>query len=264
VLDEFAGGQVGGGLARWRGEPLDHLVGIGEAPPPQVDHLLGILPQRLERDLPGLAEAQDHPRALEVGDLQHPVARLAALAVGEAAAHRHLLQAEPLGERRQPAHQGFEILRPQVDRRPDAEQYPVPLQALARGAAGLEVADAGQSLHQHVLQLGELDDAPPGVAHRSQVAHLGHGEQALVARVLAGHAVEEIDPVRGGEAVEMEALEAPELQPQGHQRMDAPIDAVLREGSVIRPPEGEVPHAGRPGEGDGHAAQPFRRRVTSQ
>ena len=60
VLDEFAGGEVGGGLALRRGQPLDHLVGVGEPAPPQVDHLLGVLPQRLQGGLRGLADAQDH------------------------------------------------------------------------------------------------------------------------------------------------------------------------------------------------------------
>ena len=81
---------------------------------------------------------------------------------------------------RQAAHEAVELVRPQIDRRPDVEQDAVPLQPLGRGAAGLEAADARQGLHQHVLELGELDDPAGGVAHRRQVAHLGDGEQPLV------------------------------------------------------------------------------------
>ena len=105
----------------------------------------------------------------------------------------------------------------------------------AGGAAGLEAADAGERLHQHVLELRELDDAAGVVAHGRQVAHLGEGEQPLVPRVLAGHAAEEVDLLGRRQALELEVREPPELEPQGHHGVDAAVDPVLAEGVAARP-----------------------------
>ena len=240
-------------------QPLDHLVGIGEAAAAQVHHFLGILPQRLQRRLGWLAEAEHRPRLLEAGDLQHQIAKLAALAVGDPAADRHLLQPHSLGERCQAAHQEVDLVRRQIDRRPDVEQHPVPGQPLGGGAARLEAAHPGERFHQHVLELRQLHEPAGLVAHRCEVAHLGHGEQPLVARVLAGDAVEEVDLFRRRQAVEMEVPQPPELQPQGHHGVDAAVDLLLLERAAGLAPEGEVLRAGRPGDGDRHAAQSRRR-----
>ena len=262
MLDEIA---AGGATGR---EAFDHLVGVGEAPAAQVHHLLGILPQRLQRRLGGLAEAQHRPRLLEARDLQHAVAQLAALtfsiSVSNPAADRHLLQAHSLGERSQAADQEFDLVRRQVDRRPDVEQHPVPGQPFGRGAARLEPAQPGERLHQHVLELRQLRQPAGLVAHRREVAHLGHREQALVARVLAGDAVEEVDLLGRRQAVEMEVPQPPELQPQGHHGVNAAIDLLLAERPAGLAPEGEVLHAVRPGDGDRHAAQVRRRRGAGQ
>ncbi len=260
VLDELAGRQIALGFAPGGRQALDDLVGVGEAPAPQLDDLLGVLAQRLQGRFRGLAEAQDHAGAFEVGDLEHPVAQLAALAVGDAAAHVDLFEPQSLGERGQAVHDGVELVRPQVDGRPDVEQNPVPLQPLGGGAAGLEAADAGERLHEHVLELGKLGDPAAGIrggTHGRQVAHLGHGEEALVAGVLQRHAVEEIDPLGRGQAVEMEVLEAPELQAQGQHGVDAAVDPFFLEG--VAPfaiaAEGEALVAARSGGHHRHAAQ---------
>ncbi len=60
------------------------------------------------------------------------------------------------------------------------------------GPARLGPAQPGDRLHEHALELGQPDDAPVVVADGRQVAHLGDGEEALVARVVARDAVKDV------------------------------------------------------------------------
>ena len=77
---------------------------------------------------------------------------------------------------------------------------------------------------------------------RRQVAHLGEGEEALVLRVLAGHAAEEVDVLGRREPLDVEALEAPEVEPLADHRVEAAVELVLDE-PALAGAEGEVLHA---------------------
>ena len=78
----------------------------------------------------------------------------------EPALHDDLLEPEALGERRQPAGDVVELVEGDVDRRPDVEHHPVPLELAslrrARRSAWRMRVEAGD---QHVLDLGQGDDA---------------------------------------------------------------------------------------------------------
>ena len=54
-----------------------------------------------------------------------------------------------------------------------------------------ELTRIAARIRQHVLQLRQGHDPTVAVAHRGDVAHLGQGDQALLARVVLGHAVEQ-------------------------------------------------------------------------
>ena len=82
----------------------------------------------------------------------------------------------------------------------------------------------------------------PAVAHRGEVAHLGEGEEALVARVLSRHAVEEVDALRRRQALEVEVGEAPEMEALGEHRVDAAAQALFRETAGGIAAEGQVAH----------------------
>ena len=242
VLDELARRQaVVGPLAR-RGEDADDLVGVDEAPPAQRDHPAGVLVERLERLLGRPPVAQRQAAVDGVGDLQHPLALLAGAGVGDAAAHRDLLQPHPFGHRREPLHQAADLVGLEADGGPDVEQDAVPQQALVGRAAELDGADGRHRLHEHPLQLGEVDDPAAVVGHRGEVAHLRYREQPLVVGVVVSDAVEEEDVLGRGEPLDGEVFEPPELEALGHHRVEAPVELLL----VIalgRRSEGEVADA---------------------
>ena len=71
----------------------------------------------------------------------------------------HGLDAEALGLARVAVDQRARLVGREVDLRPHVQPHAVPQQPLARRAAGLEAAQRVQRLGQHVLELGQRDDA---------------------------------------------------------------------------------------------------------
>ena len=62
------------------------------------------------------------------------------------------------------------------------------------GPLGAGLADGVEARHEDAARPRAAPiDAPVVVAHRCDVAHLGHGDEALVGAVLAADAVEEMD-----------------------------------------------------------------------
>ena len=80
-------------------------------------------------------------------------------AVAHAAADDHGLDAEALGLAGVAVDQRARLLRREVDVRPHVQPHAVPQQPLARRAARLEAPQRAQRLGQHVLELGQRDDA---------------------------------------------------------------------------------------------------------
>ena len=101
------------------------------------------------------------------------------------AAQLHQLEPQPGAHAREAVDDRARLGGREVHRGPGVEQQPVPVQALARRAAGLERAHRLERLADHALELGQRGDAPVLVAHRREVADLGERDEALVARVLA-------------------------------------------------------------------------------
>jgi len=127
---------------------------------------------------------------------------------------------------------------------------------------GLEAAHPGQRLVQHPLEVGQLHHPPGGVAHRGEIAHLGHREEALVLGVVAGHAQVEEDVLHRGQALQVELGEPPELHAAEEHGVDAAVAPVLGEiaGATT---EGEVLLAGLapeavPGHRHRHRRPPHR------
>ena len=97
----------------------------------------------------------------------------------------------------------------------------VPVETALRWPWRLELADAGDRLEQHPLELRQRDHSVLVVAHRGQVANLGQGEQPLVVGVVARPGVEQVDIVACGEPLDREVPQSGEPQPGGHQRVHA-------------------------------------------
>ena len=166
-----------------------------------------------------LVDLDDHAAAGGREEPQLAVAHDAVARVAHAAADDHGLDAEALGLAGVAVDQRARLVRREVDRRPQVQPHAVPQQALARRAAGLEAAQRLQRLGQHVLELGQRDDAPVLVAHDRELAHLGEREQPLVLRVGATDAAEQVDVRRRGDPLERELRHAPQVQPLGHLRV---------------------------------------------
>jgi hypothetical protein len=82
VLGEVAGWEIGAGLPAAGGEHADQLVGVDQPAPAEPHHALPVGGQRPDGPVGGGVQAQHRPPAGRVGDVQHPVARPAAVPVG--------------------------------------------------------------------------------------------------------------------------------------------------------------------------------------
>ena len=81
---------------------------------------------------------------------------------------------------------------------------------------------------------GRATARPALVAHRREVAHLGHGDEPLVGRVLAADAVEQVDLARRRQPADLEVGQPPHLQPAGDHRVQpAELDVLLEAGRVV-------------------------------
>ncbi len=185
----------------------------------------------------GLREKHGHLAGLA------PLARHAAL-------DRHPLQPEALRGRRVAGHEGVEVLVRHVEDRPDVQDHAVAVEALARRPARLDAADGAQRLEEHALELGQLDHVPRGVAHRRQVAHLGHHEEPLVPRVALRHGAEEVDVVHRRQPLDVEVLQPVQLQALRHHGVRVAEEGLFRVASPGDGTEGEVLHAARPRDHD--------------
>ena len=199
--------------------------------PARLDDPARALVERLQRPARRLLELHQHaaPRGGEQPQLQ--VAQRAAR-VAHAAADDHDLDAQALGLAGVAVDDRAGLLGLEVDLRPHVEPHAVPQQPLARGAAGLEAPQRLERLGEHVLELGQADDAAAVVAHHAQRPHLGQREQPLVLGVRAAAAVEEVDVRRGRDALEHELGHPPQVQPLAHLGVDALQVAVERPAAV--------------------------------
>ena len=109
-----------------------------------------------------------------------------------------------------------------------------------------------------MLELGQRGEPAGRVAHRRQVAHLGQRDEALVGRVLAGGAVEEVDVLHRRHARDVEVGQPPEMQAPGDHRVQAAGDALLLKTPFGRA-EREVMHVGTGPAARGHRHPPHRR-----
>ena len=123
---------------------------------------------------------------------------------------------------------------------------PVAVDALAGRTARLEAPDRAQRLQQHPLELGQLHHAPGAVADGSEVAHLGHHEEALVPGVALRDRPEDVDVLDRGEPLEVEVLQPVQLQALGHHGVGVAEEGLLRVAPVRGRTEREVLHAARP------------------
>ena len=73
----------------------------------------------------------------------------------------------------------------------------------------------------------QLHDAPGFIAHGSDVANLGSGEQALVLGIVTGHGMQQINIFDRGQAINLEIAEAPEMQALPHHGMQAAEERVF-------------------------------------
>ncbi len=219
---------------RARREQLDDLRRVQQAPPARGDDALSALVERLEWARRRVVDL-DHDLAGGRGEDAQQALLLAAVGRADAAGDLHHLDAEAGGGRSEPADHTAQVLRRELDRRPDMELDAVPLQAPARPPVRLERADALERADQHALELGQRGHRSVLVAERREVADLGDGEQALVLRVRAGHSVEEVEVLAGGQALERELREAGQAQAVGHHRVKAAQHDVLVQAVGPRP-----------------------------
>ena len=138
-----------------------------------------------------------------------------------------MFEAQTFGDGKEATHDVAQFLRFQIERRPDIEEYAVPVEALLGAAARLKQANRREGFHEHAFQMRQLHDAPGFIAHRSDVANLGSGEQALVLGIVAGHGVQEINVFDRGHAIDLEIAEAPEMQALPHHGMQAAEERIF-------------------------------------
>ena len=86
----------------------------------------------------------------------------------------------------------------------------------------LEAADGAEHLVYDSFGLGEASEAALLVPNRCHVAHLGEGEQSLVPGVVAGLAVEHVHVLGARDPLDIELVEAPELESLRHHRVQVP------------------------------------------
>ena len=185
----------------------------------------------------GSSSSTSTPRPAGREEPQLALAQLAAAPIAHLALDDHGLDAEALGLAGVAVDQRTRLLRREIHVRPDVEPHAVPEQALARRAAGLEAAQRAQRLGQHVLELGQRDDAPGVVADDRQLAHLGQGEQPLVLRVRAADAAEQVHVGGRRDALQRELRHAPQVQALGQLGVDELELAVDLPAAVERAPQ---------------------------
>jgi hypothetical protein len=162
--------------------------------------------------------------------------------VGDARLDRDLLHPEPLGRGGEVLGKGADDGGAVGEGGPDVDEDPVPLEAVLGPAMGLEMTNRLERLEEHPFHLREADEPALGVEGGRQVAHLGEREEALVLRVLPRDALEEVDVLGRREPLDVEALEAPEVEALADHRVHRPVELLLDEAAVARP-EREVLHA---------------------
>ena len=163
--------------------------------------------------------------------------RLVRAGHGEPPADDDLLDAQALGERRQPAGDRVELVEGQVDDGPDVEQDPVPLQAVRVGELGPRPADRVQAADEDVLDLRQGDDAAVVVAHRRHVADLGHGDRAARSDGMSRATQSNRWTSPGdGRGLISKFFKPPHLQATGDHRVQAAELDVLGEGLRVRTP----------------------------
>jgi hypothetical protein len=108
----------------------------------------------------------------------------------------------------------------------------------------------------------DCDDLAVLVPHRGQVADLGHGDEPLVVRVVLRRDVQQVGVLRGRDALAVELLEPPDVQPLGGERVQAADGALLGERGAVRGrPEGDrldLPVRGADRDGDPAAGPQLR------
>ena len=253
VLDERSGRLVRRrGRCGRRASSLMISAGCSSAPAPRCDHPLRPLVQRPQRLARRRADLDDHAASRRREQAQHAVA-LRAVGLDAAGLEGAPSRRPARRSREQGDTERTDLRRRQVDRGPDVQNDPVPLQPAARLTVGLEAADRLERLHQHPLELGQRGDVPVGVVQRRQVAHLGQREQPLVLRVLARDAVEQIDVLGRRAAGPARTPQPGELQAVRHHRVQAAQHLVLDQAAAVGP-EGERCQADSAAAGPGSAA----------
>ena len=98
-----------------------------------------------------------------------------------------------------------------------------------RCTPGLELADAGERVEQHPLQLGKSDNPAVRRPLRREVAHLGQREQALVVGFSRARAWKRYTSSRAGRRVIAKFRSWERSQARRHQGMHATQEAVFVE-----------------------------------
>ncbi len=230
VLDEGAGRDRGSGLGALRRQHLDDLRRVQHPAPARGDDPLGAVVERLQRLARWLAELDGDAAAGGAEDAQR--ALVLRVAVAHADPELDHLEPESGARAREAADDLAGFGRRELHRRPRVQQQAVPVQPAARGPAGLERAHRLERAAHHPLQLGQGGDAAVLVAHGREVAHLGQRDEPLVARVLVRGRAEEVDVLRGRQALEVELAQPPHVHPLGHHRMQAAERGILGVGPV--------------------------------
>ena len=192
VLGEFAGREVGRSVPRRR-QHADELVRIRHTEPLRPAQFLPVLSQD-RHGLPG-KRPEPHGNRLfgEVLDVQDGVAAFAGGRIRHADPQRDLLQAQAGGQRRQPVRHTAQGLRGDIPWRAHVEDHPAARRPTVRRPLAEHVADIGERLGKHRLQMRESDDPVGRITGGAEIPHLGDRHQALVLRVLPGDGVEKVD-----------------------------------------------------------------------
>ena len=229
VLHELAGRDRRARLRALGREQLDDLRRMdGPAPARRHDPRCALV-EDAQRLLGRIVDLHHHAAAGGAEEAQHAVALGAVLADAHADAQLDELEPQLAAEPRVPGDDGARLLGVELRRRPRVEHQPVPARPLARRAARLVRAHRLERLARHPLELRERGDAAVGVEHGRQVAHLGDGDEPLVALVLARGGAEQVDVGRRREPLEREVRQPPEVQPLGHHRVQPAVVGVLGE-----------------------------------
>ena len=142
--------------------------------------------------------------------------------------------------RRHPRRQFPEFGAGEQQGRPHEQRHAVPLPALLAGPLQLGPAHGREGLERHPFEVGHADDPAGPVADGGRLPYLHEGEQPLVARVLAGHALEQVHVLGRRQAVEEEMAQARELELLALHRMEAAEGLVLAKTRAVRPEREEL------------------------